>query len=87
MAETSTRRGFTLSENRCKANRCRSRDRPLSLRGMPIATTQSVDFSAKLGFTGVKRLRVEIILGKARALVKLITKLGSPSFVFLQKGR
>ena len=54
---------------------------------MPIATTQSVDFSAKLGFIGVKRLRVEIVLGKARALVKLITKQGSPSFVFLQKGR
>jgi hypothetical protein len=28
---------------------------------MPIATTQSVDFSAKLGFSGVKKLRVEIV--------------------------
>jgi hypothetical protein len=41
---------------------------------MPIATTQSVDFSAKLGFTGAKKRRVEMLLGKAKALVKLITK-------------
>jgi hypothetical protein len=41
---------------------------------MPIATTQSVDFSVKLGFTGVKRLRAEIVLRKDGALVKLITK-------------
>jgi hypothetical protein len=54
---------------------------------MPIATTQFVDFNAKLGFTGVKMLRAEVVLRKGRALVKLITKQGSPSFVFLQKGR
>jgi hypothetical protein len=28
---------------------------------MPIATTESVAFSAKLGFTDVKELRVEIV--------------------------
>jgi hypothetical protein len=54
---------------------------------MPIATAQSVDFGAKLGFTGVKMLRAEIVLRKAGALVKLITKQGSPSFVFLKRGR
>jgi hypothetical protein len=28
---------------------------------MPIATTESVAFSAKLGFTGVEKARVEIV--------------------------
>jgi len=41
---------------------------------MPIATAQSVDFSAKLAFTGVKMLRTGIVLRKDGASVKLITE-------------
>jgi hypothetical protein len=47
---------------------------PCSSRRMPIATTESVAFSAKLGFTGVTKLRVEIVKKKGKALVNLITK-------------